>query len=267
MSTAVLVAVTTPAHAGARDFETRFRLASGTMLTATSVDSSTDGWSVGRRGGCCTGEPWARHWDGTRWHDVTLPSASVDDRLQAVDLEGVAALSAHNVWAVGQYVGAGGQSRAEIVHWDGTSWTVVPGADHPISEGLTDIWANSPRDIWAVGDTSGEGATASVEHWDGHAWSRVDAHVNGALWSVSGSGTDDVWAVGFGSGETTRISHWDGSTWSRLSSPVRSGRLSGVSSISPDQAVAVGYVPDTLAGFTVGWDGTRWSRCHKVCPQ
>ena len=56
---------------------------------------------------------------------------------------------------------------------------------------LVGIWGSGGRDIWVVG------ASGTVLHWNGTAWSDVDAGVEShTLVGVWGSGPHDVWLVG-----------------------------------------------------------------------
>src|SRR5207248_2779506 len=91
----------------------------------------------------------------------------------------VAAISPNNVWAAGDSAaGFGLGYDTLIVHWDGSSWTVVsspnpPGAG-PHDDHLHDVAALSANDIWAVGsflyDEFG-GYHTLIEHWNGSSWS------------------------------------------------------------------------------------------------
>src|SRR5690349_24609207 len=85
-------------------------------------------------------------------------------------LIGVAAVSANDIWAVG-----GGQ-RTVIEHWDGTAWTIVPGAEDPnLETRLAAVTALASDDVWAVGqyfDDLDNGHTL-IQHWDGHQCSIV----------------------------------------------------------------------------------------------
>ena len=54
-----------------------------------------------------------------------------------------------------------------IGHWDGTVWSIVPGADIGSPFGLlADIKALSANNVWAVG-AMGDTHKMLVEHWDG----------------------------------------------------------------------------------------------------
>jgi hypothetical protein len=115
-------------------------------LRSVSAVSANDVWAVGYRyiapGNISL--TLAEHWDGTQWNFVATPSPTGDDILQ-----GVVALSAQDVWAVGGYSSAG-QNLVE--QWNGTSWNTVPS---PFRHGtISSFWmvsADSAADIWAVG--------------------------------------------------------------------------------------------------------------------
>jgi hypothetical protein len=75
--------------------------------------------------------------------------------LQLNRLDGVAATSATNAWAVGYYsqhtdLGTQMHTRTLIEHWNGTAWTQVP-SPSPVDSTLFGVAAASPTNIWAVG--------------------------------------------------------------------------------------------------------------------
>jgi hypothetical protein len=93
--------------------------------------------------------------------------------VSTVNMGSVTALSPTNVWAVGIGPGASRNSfpRGTIVHWDGTSWSIVssPWPNTRVSGGLGSIAAVSANDIWATGSDAGP----LVENWNGSSWSTV----------------------------------------------------------------------------------------------
>src|SRR5262249_38954672 len=141
-------------------------------------------------------------------------------------LTGVSATSSSDVWAVGLAV-RNGLKGALAMHWDGTTWAVVPMPSIPgRSITMYGVTAIAADDAWAVGNTEithANAATPIAMHWDGSTWAFVaPPHVDGAfLTAVSGTAAGDVWAVG--SIETfpytTVILHWDGASWSVSTSP------------------------------------------------
>src|SRR5205823_6090857 len=114
------------------------------------------------------------HWDGSTWTIVPSPNS---DPL-ANHLDGVVAVSAGDVWAVGDFYDTGvGAHRTLVEHWNGSAWSVVPspnvGTDHDF---FTAVAAVSGSDVWAVGIDLPQNfmnQVTLVEHWDGSAWTIV----------------------------------------------------------------------------------------------
>jgi hypothetical protein len=127
----------------------------GGPIYGISADASNDVWAVGGNK--------SYHFNGTSWSDVAGVST--------VNMTAVTALSPTNVWAVGIGPGATRHSfpRGTIVHWDGTSWSIVasPNPSMNTSSNLEGIAAVSANDIWAVG--------TAVENWNGTSWSIVSS--------------------------------------------------------------------------------------------
>jgi hypothetical protein len=90
--------------------------------------------------------------------------------------------------------------RAQVEHWDGTSWGNFPSPD-PDPDGrfsaLSGIGAISANDIWAVGEVNGQTLT---EHWDGTSWKIINSPNPGKggnrLFGVTALSTGTVVAVG-----------------------------------------------------------------------
>lgn len=243
--------VATPAIAGAGDL----------YLASISARTANDVWAVGS---CDIDEgpfvPVIEHWNGRRWSLVSGPVVGQ----QTDELQGVAAVAAGDVWAVGEEDGHG-----LIQHWDGMQWAVVTTTPRP----LMAVTAISADDVWAVGSGNGNGAGADALHWDGTTWSSVPMppfHAHETLYSVSGSGPDDVWAVGnagngpYGRGAAV-IQHWDGHAWHIVRSAITGGGarvLWSVSVDAPDDAWAVGSLGEGDDGYqlVLHWDGSTWTQ-------
>src|SRR5439155_27132012 len=111
-------------------------------------------------------------WNGSMWSVVSSPNLGTNgSRLNAV-----AAVSANDVWAVGQFSN-GTVPHTLVEHWDGSAWSVVPSPNLGTATNvLNAVAARATDDVWAVGYGGGGGFTVSetlVEHWDGSAWSIV----------------------------------------------------------------------------------------------
>jgi hypothetical protein len=86
---------------------------------------------------------------GPDWTTVPSPNPGAYSN----SLNGVAAVSSTDVWAVGySYDYYGGGSDSLIEHWDGTAWTTVPSPNPGTALNyLNGVAAVSSNDVWAVG--------------------------------------------------------------------------------------------------------------------
>ena len=136
------------------------------------------------------------HWDGSSWRIVRSPNRTG----MANTLQGVWAVSANDVWAVG-WSGTTQSAQLSLAeHWDGTTWTIVPSPAVPAN--LLSVAAVSSTNVWAAGYMlDGQDASTVVEHWDGGAWTVVDSpnptpHEN-FLQGITALPTGELWAVGY----------------------------------------------------------------------
>jgi hypothetical protein len=233
-----------------------------TLMDVAPV-SGNDAWSVGmRQVPQDTAYPLAEHWDGTAWTEVPVPATPTG----AGELDGVSAVSAKDVWAVGDSSGQGPVLR----HWNGTEWTVSapalpPGGAHPGSDRLYDVAAVAPAQAWAVGRFSGSTPQTLVERWDGQTWSRVPTPSPGpwdnTLQGVSALSATNVWAVGWyavDQGNVALALHWDGRTWTKspMTPPPGNTELQDVTAVSATSVWAVG--DNEGKPLLLHWDGTTW---------
>ncbi len=85
----------------------------------TRVPGTTKAWFVGTGPSSSSGTATV-YWNGTQWEVVSNPNPAVPG-----ELNGVAAISANDVWAVGEYYDASGNASTVALHWDGGAWSVV----------------------------------------------------------------------------------------------------------------------------------------------
>ena len=186
------------------------------QLTAVAALSPSDVWAVGGETNLDgTAQGLIEHWDGTHWQVV----ASSNPGSERTSFAGIAAISATDVWVVGQTSAQNGGLQALMEHWDGTRWHLVSG---PASSWLAGIAAVSATDVWAVGLQTGP-LQPLIEHWNGVRWQPVpapgrDSSLHGILQGVTARSATDVWAVGqfFNAGRHALqplIVHWDGTHW------------------------------------------------------
>jgi hypothetical protein len=257
----------------------------GNFLNAVAGSASNDVWAVGFSF-TCTGaalRPMALHWDGNSWQVVNTPKLNSNDNSA---FNGVAALAADNVYAVGYTPAKNGAVLTLVEHWDGSAWSVVPtpNANHT-GDVLNSITANSATDIWAVGDQVAPNTPVKTLalHFDGINWTIVstpnvaqggDLDQN-VLTGVQAISAGDVTASGFvvnsrSLNTLTLIEHWDGNSWSIVPSPNQSqaagafNTLRGIAAVSGSDMYAVGYFGDAA---TTGqqetliehFDGAAWN--------
>jgi hypothetical protein len=112
------------------------------------------------------------HWDGSEWswHDIwPLMNSEVSD------IDAIAAIASDDVWAVGDETFEN-QTRAVILHFDGTSWSRIAAPEEPnLNVALRTVVARAADDVYAGGVAwvSGEAPQAYLVHFDGHGWSAV----------------------------------------------------------------------------------------------
>jgi hypothetical protein len=243
-----------------------------------AATSPSNAWAVGLIGpgpGIPSATtPLIEHWNGKVWTQARIAEPADGGQFGAVT-----AISASNVWAVGQ-TGESSEGSGQttlIEHWNGRAWTRVPSPNRPgnFSE-LTGVAATGPDDAWAVG-TSGSGPGGSYQslmlHWNGHKWALVASpNPTGQtdLIRVAAASPDDAWAVGYtnpnvcGNGGPqcgTAAFHWNGSRWAAVpSANPPAGYLNafeGVVIVSADNAWAVGTT-DWASTLIEHWNGRAW---------
>ena len=216
-------------------------------LEAVAGLSSSDAWATGYSSTAenSPSDALIEHWNGSSWQIVPAANGAGSSN----GLEAVAALSASDAWAVGYTRTGNGPSSTLIEHWDGSSWSVVPGPSTGSQSGyLGSVSAVSPANIWIAGEV---GHQALTEHWDGQSWQIVPAANPGAFEnyfnSIAAASPDDVWAVGVQQNTVTDIraliEHWDGAAWQVVpGANIGTGNspLSGVVVASPGEIWAVG---------------------------
>jgi hypothetical protein len=196
-------------------------------LNAVVALSPTDAWAVGLGGE-------VEQWNGTAWASVAVPNPNPSDTA-GNNLTSITAVSASDIWAVGEFTNTSYTNSAYAEYYDGSSWTVfilpqpdISGPSSPVLHGVTAVASNN---VWAVGENEevpGLGISTLIEHWNGSAWSIVASPTPGAypiLNAVAARGATDVYAVGSnepsvnGGVEQGLILRWNGSSWSQDSDP------------------------------------------------
>jgi len=181
----------------------------GTAIGFVAGSSTNDVWAIPTSG------PNARHWTGSAFSDVPLPTD-----FQAQD---VWALDANNAWIAGRKVSTGGPSLAK---WNGSTWSLM--STPAVPQYLESVWASSPTDVWVIEVST---ATANIWRWNGATW--TDVTMGGPSSSaevIRGGGAGIyVWAQ-------SQLNKWNGNGWTQVNT--------GVSSC-PSSPTATLWVGDT----------------------
>lgn len=214
------------------------------------------------------------HWNGESWSVVPNPVSSASSAL----LLTVTAVSADDVWAVGQRQTGGDSYLPLVEHFDGSKWTVLP--TPALSAGstagaLSSLTATGPDSVWAGGLEQPKGsltqAVPVIEHWNGTRWSvQVISMLPRFPWQQFGFGLAwgitaiyaaspaDIWAAA--TYQTTDqpynvpyFVHWNGHTWTTVPMPGPKGfgliyTYSTIGGIGPGDIWAAGSVSNEANG-------------------
>ncbi|HET7017637.1 MAG TPA: hypothetical protein VFI65_27185 [Streptosporangiaceae bacterium] len=241
-------------------------------LTGVVALSASNAWVVGSTGQFGGAGTLIAHWNGKSWQRVHSPSPG-----RNVDLNGVAATSSRDVWAVGA-----ADAKTLILHWNGRSWKRIPSPSPAPICALTAVAAVSASNAWAVGygDPSGGDlrraasgrviiARTLILHWNGKNWKRVPSpnpDEGGHLTGVTATSAGDAWAVGEDEFKTIDFGnlflHWNGHAWKAAKGPNPGGNsngLLGVDASSRTSAWAVGNAKRNGSDLD-HWNGSKWNQ-------
>ena len=212
-----------------------------------------------------------------QWKLTASPSPGNDSN----ELDGVAAQSANDVWAVGNYQ-TNGVVQTLVEHWNGSAWSVVASPNPSSDDVLTAITRvpGTQDDYWAVGQYfSVLSWQTLILHEEDGKWSQVSSpnlgtNFDNFLTGVTAISENDAWAVGSyfdGSNTITLTEHWNGKAWSVVSSPNPGpfySNLSAVASVASNDVWAVGDYDNNNGEQTLAehWDGKSWSAVTSPTP-
>lgn len=141
--------------------------------------------------------------------------------------------------------GGDGSDGADDSSGEQGEWSLV-GSDQRAA--LLSVWGSSASDVWVVGGDNRDDLGPIVQHYDGAAWSELDAGVRNV---------DLFWAFGFADGPVyfggtngTIVRHQDGA-FETMETP-GAGVVFGIWGPAPDDVWAVG------GGFGGGGGGFVW---------
>lgn len=242
-------------------------------LYGADASDATSVWAVGAvlppRSG--TSHGLVLRYDGMNWGFVPRTGLPGDETLRAVD-----AVSATDVWVVGDNHAGFIGSNTVAAHWNGTTWTREPTPNgNPSGFNHLNGVAAAGGTVWAVGTyvdpTSSINRRKLIFQRTGGSW-RVSAAPRVAtfehLAAVDATGPTDAWAVGSASSDPQNMRvplalRWNGTNWASMAPPAPAGTaLAGVDARTAGDVWAVGS--STSAGgaqpYVARFNGTSWSR-------
>jgi putative amidase-like protein len=161
-------------------------------LIGVTTIATDDVWAVGYDapyGGI--EQTLTEHWNGSAWSIVSSPNRGAFEN----SLNGVAAVAADDIWAVGTNLNSSGGADTLIEHWDGANWTIVTSPAGSNNMQLYAVSVGSSSNVWAVGYSS---TSSLIEHWDGANWTIMfsPSYQVDSFAAVAAISANDVWAVG-----------------------------------------------------------------------
>jgi hypothetical protein len=198
------------------------------------------------------------------WTNVDGPSTV------GLSMNAVAALSAHDAWAVGVLHPGGrpnAKPRAAVAHWNGSAWSMQSAVPKGAEE-LTSISGQSKNSIWVGGYRSALFGPTRVWHFNGHRWSAVSSH--GLPPGITGkvvTNAKHVWLVGEVDpgqrieGAVVATYHAAAKRWSVDDLSKIGGFIDGAA-VGSKRAWAVGSTSkydDLGHPLIASWNGRHWS--------
>ncbi len=202
------------------------------------------------------------------WTDSSI-SSNANNNLNSVSM-----LSNADGWAVGNIAG----TNFTILHWTGSSWSLMSAAASCNNQHLTGVSAVSSTEAWAVGArwrTGGNNSNCSsnggnkrytILRWNGSTWSQLapstipadtsntqNLNAVHVIATTGGAGN-----IGFAVGNSGQILRYNGSTWATVSSPTTQN-LNSVYVVSTNEAWAAGN-----SGVILKWNGNTWNLFYTV---
>jgi hypothetical protein len=218
---------------------------------------------------------------GTTW-SVAHPPYTAVDNVPYAPLNAISAVSAGDVWAVGQSSGT-----PLIDNYNGSSWSQssLPSGPCSVFEAdcnLTGVSGTSASNVIAIGNgtiptSSGWQLETLAYQWNGSAWSQLTVPASipeSAMDHLQAFSATDAWAVGTApnatdTGTVVAAVNWNGSTWTQVATPFSTGANLTVNAISGDSASDIWVVGETATrGYTGGtrtsvilhYNGSAWTQ-------
>ena len=245
-------------------------------LFGSTCAGAQDCWAVGAElavagNGNSTGA-LAENWNGSTWTVTPVPLPSGASIVGAF-LQGISCTTPSDCMAVGYTTDSNGGNLNDLIEqWNGSSWTILPGAaTGQTYDQLLGVTCLNAANCWAVGNAGpaqqnpnflpiypgAVGDQGLIEHWDGSSWTIVPSTTEpapggGYLSGLECLSPSDCWTSGSvtdvsGQSSGVLMERWNGATWTDISSSIpvpaassSAAILSSLSCVGPTACWAVG---------------------------
>lgn len=161
-----------------------------------------------------------------------------------------AATAGDEVWVFGDD-DSQNEGSPWLHHWDGQQWQ-----EESVPDGLTSAPvaadAGSGGQVWAVGHSSDDGASAV--HYDGESWSDVQIDADLEPTALAAVGEGGAWLLSGPSGAEPEAAYFDGTEWTPQPGPTVN---EGLGAADAGEVFAVGG--DGAELVVERWDGVGWT--------
>jgi hypothetical protein len=228
-------------HWTGRAWAAPFRFPAKTQILTAVVTGRGGAWAFGDNGSA-----YAAHFNGSRWSKAAVPIIAT----------GASALSARNIWAVGEPVRSPPSGSAvAVMHWNGTSWKRVMLPRISVSKNAVlipvSIIAIAASNVWAdalpINSAQGPVGATVLLHWNGRAWAWVKIPRKVAFpLALTQDGHGGIWLSGDPSTQSApgALYHDSNGRWSQLPVPHKAGIVSVV--------FALAWIPGTRSVWGSG---------------
>jgi hypothetical protein len=243
-------------------------------LYGADASDGSNVWAVGvvypPRGGSALGLVF--RYDGMTWRAITRTGLPGGETLRGVD-----AVSATDIWVVGDHRAGFGRYDTIAARWNGTTWTREP-TPNGNPGGFNNLYsvAAAGDTVWAVGSyvdpSSPNNRRKLLLQRAGGSW-RVAAAPTVApyerLMAVDSTGPADAWAVGSASSDIRNAPlvplalRWNGTSWVSMTMPATGNTtLTGLDALTPSDVWAVGSSSNAagVQPYVARFDGMSWRR-------
>jgi len=243
-------------------------------LHGADASDAGDVWAVGGflapRGGPSHG--LVLRYDGMAWGSVPRTGLPGNESLKGVD-----AVSANDVWVVGDHHASISRNDTLAARWNGTTWTREPTPNgNPVGFNHLNGVAAAGGTVWAVGTYVDPNSSINrrklILQRAGGSW-RVSAAPTVATYehlaAVDATGLADAWAVGSATSNIQSAPlvplalRWNGTSWASMTLPATaSTALTGVDARTPSDVWVAGSSSnaDGTQPYVARFDGTSWRR-------